>query len=881
MHPAPDVTTRWRVLQTIHPLFIHAKSLPDTGDVDRGIFGTFEGDDGEQLKNEITLLRNDLNYNVMRQKQIDIEDFVNDYTDLEELDSSLQTLLHDLEDLIDSSILRERLQHTFEPESLACFPKLVALWKLLQKHEAPLSFDGMLDDISDISDTNATDIGTESSWSKKYPSTSRERVESYIQYPKSREKLEVCRRTISQFRMAMERTVWDSAESTWASEAQTQKWESDELEEIRHAHEFASTCTSLFTRMADNTTCGTPHIAKLHLSGFKEGQLKMNIGTCQETDWISAIFTESLDEPSKEIFCFDHICSPTPTRDAIANTLHVAFNLEGMWITNGDNNHEIHSPVGGEHSLEYHLTHNIRLTLKQRKLAGVLLAASLFKLSDSPWIQQHLEPECIFVPSPKNRPLEQWCPRIHCTLVPRQDARLQSDNIAALGVLVLELEADRKADWDLDDEDCFTGERSNRVRLARMLQGWKDEVSDDYRRIAEACLNFDSLVENLDHSDIVKERKGLAVIYSRILEPLFRYITSSFGDLKPLFQGMFGPGRSLTSPINISSAVTAKRVLFDDDDTTANDVDKRSAVEFLDDLQPFLGTIGSVRQNSKPWDPPHERIRIAVLDSGIDDTQPIMRSAIKAGRINSQRSKSFVGRTDSWRQDSYSHGTHVTQLLLKTAPAAEIFIGKICTDKVINAEFMPGIAKAVNWAVNECNAHIISMSFGFDEEDDLIETAIDNAIGSGKLIIAAASNNGGRAERARPARRDGVMCIHATDGKGNKGKMNPSPLPNKDNFATLGVAVPLRWKGGQAWKSGTSFAVPIAAGIAAGVLELAVHKCKLTERKLRALCQKQGMEAMFREMAAPRDDYDFVFPGGQWTIEKDAISLIEKIMTNL
>ncbi|WXC58103.1 hypothetical protein SNK03_004002 [Fusarium graminearum] len=677
-----------------------------------------------------------------------------------------------------------------------------------------MSSNGMPDNASDISEMNDMDNRTESSWSRKYLFTSRERVDRYIQFPKDREELEVLRRTTSQFMMAMEWTSMASVSSVWEADVETQIWEPDELEDIRNANEFASACTSLFTRMADDTACGTPHIAKLQLSGFKGGQLKMNIGTCEGADWISSIFTELLGKPSDEIFSFGRICSPTPIHNVRGDILHVTFNLEGMWIANGNVDTTPHSWDGGEHSLDYYLTHDTRLTLKQRKLVGALLAASLFKLSDSPWIEQHLGPECIFVPSPKNKLLEQWCPRIHCTLVPRQDTRLLSDKIAALGILILELETNRRADWVDDDEDWQTGERSNRGRLSRILHVWKDDVADDYRRIGDACLNFDNHVLDLDDSDIVTERKELAVIYSHILEPLFECSMSSFGELQPIFEGMLGRSRLLASPIIVPSDITTKIVLFDDDDIAESATDKRSADEFMGELQPFLQTIRS--------------------------------------------------------------------LLLKTAPVAEIFIGKICTDKVIDADFMPAITQAINWAVDYCDADIISMSFGFDVEDDDIETAIDKALEKGKLIIAAASNEGGRTGRARPARRDGVMCIHATDGKGNKGKMNPSPLANKSNFATLGVSIPLRWKGADVCKSGTSFAVPIAVGIAAGVLELAQHKCtKLSPHKLRALYQKRGMEEIFRAMATSRDGYDFVFPGRQWAIQAEAVSMIQKIMRKI
>jgi hypothetical protein len=74
-------------------------------------------------------------------------------------------------------------------------------------------------------------------------------------------------------------------------EAQTMDYTPQDVEAIHHAHDFASTCTSLFSQLVSGIKCRTPHLAKLHLSGFKEDQLKMNICTCQETDWLSAVFT--------------------------------------------------------------------------------------------------------------------------------------------------------------------------------------------------------------------------------------------------------------------------------------------------------------------------------------------------------------------------------------------------------------------------------------------------------------------------------------------------------------------------------------------------------------------------------------------------------------
>lgn len=250
--------------------------------------------------------------------------------------------------------------------------------------------------------------------------------------------------------------------------------------------------------------------------------------------------------------------------------LHIAFNSQGMWehpLNNRVKVGSIYSSGDQYTALDDLLAQQDQLTLKYRKLVGVLLAASLFQLGKSPWIAQHLSPDTIFVPPPDNKRLRQWSPRVICSLVPKEDTMLQSDNVAAFGVLVLELEAHRKAAWTEADNDWLSGVKSNHVRLARILKSWEDLISDDYRSIAKACLEFDSLIENVSHSDIVSDTKGLAVIYKCILEPLFRHMMKSFGNLAILFKGMFGPGRSLAAAMTLAPHKTAKRLLFDDDET--------------------------------------------------------------------------------------------------------------------------------------------------------------------------------------------------------------------------------------------------------------------------------------------------------------------------
>lgn len=99
---------------------------------------------------------------------------------------------------------------------------------------------------------------------------------------------------------------------------------------------------------------------------------------------------------------------------------------------------------------------------------------------------------------------------------------------------------------------------------------------------------------------------------------------------------------------------------------------------------------------------------------------------------------------------------------------------------------------------------------------------IDDLVKNKKLIFGAASNNGGNGSRTWPANHLGVFCIHATNERGMPSlHMNPIAMSGQDNFATLGENIESFWAGQSRCISGTSFATPVAAAIAANVLHFA------------------------------------------------------------
>jgi len=73
-----------------------------------------------------------------------------------------------------------------------------------------------------------------------------------------------------------------------------------------------------------------------------------------------------------------------------------------------------------------------------------------------------------------------------------------------------------------------------------------------------------------------------------------------------------------------------------------------------------------------------KRVRIAILDSGVDSTHPEMIAAMQDGTI-----AKYKGFPDSLHPicDLKGHGTHGTSVLIKTAPTATIYVARVADDE--------------------------------------------------------------------------------------------------------------------------------------------------------------------------------------------------------
>lgn len=163
------------------------------------------------------------------------------------------------------------------------------------------------------------------------------------------------------------------------------------------------------------------------------------------------------------------------------------------------------------------------------------------------------------------------------------------------------------------------------------------------------------------------------------------------------------------------------------------------------------------------------------------------------------------------------------------------------------------------------------MCFGIRCADiPAIRVVIDDLVGKDKLIFAAASNDGGNGTRTYPALNEGVFAIHATNGRGEPSGMNP-PKEFGDNFSTLGVAIDSQWKKKELSISGTSFATPVAAAMAANALEFTRRVLTEPDDKPDFFHSYQGMGTLFRCLKDEVHGYDYIKPWqvGYWEKLKD------------
>jgi subtilisin family serine protease len=248
----------------------------------------------------------------------------------------------------------------------------------------------------------------------------------------------------------------------------------------------------------------------------------------------------------------------------------------------------------------------------------------------------------------------------------------------------------------------------------------------------------------------------------------------------------------------------------------------------------------------RPGNAPGAGIRVAMLDSGVDATHPLLSSRLIAG-------KDFVDGDDDPTQGAapargYAHGTHVAGLIALSAPGAQIMPLRVLDTSgkgnvwVLAEAIMHAVDPDQN-SITPDGAHVINLSLGTTQPTRLLDIAVELATCSdedgdepdddysdagfdddevrcnlyaGAVVVSGAGNGGSDTEQQYPAaeRAEGAISVAATTSAGtlagfsNRGSWVEIAAPGEQITSAL--------PGGQwgVW-SGTSMATPLVAGTAA------------------------------------------------------------------
>jgi subtilisin family serine protease len=212
-------------------------------------------------------------------------------------------------------------------------------------------------------------------------------------------------------------------------------------------------------------------------------------------------------------------------------------------------------------------------------------------------------------------------------------------------------------------------------------------------------------------------------------------------------------------------------------------------------------------------------VRVALLDTGIDESHPDLADAIDEAR-------DFT-RSRSDPTDRNGHGTHTAGIVaarkndrgvIGVAPQCRLLVGKVLGDDGVGSSV--AVAAGVDWAC-DTGAAVISMSLGSPEPDAQLHSAIERANAKGVFIITAAGNAGRPNSVKYPARWRETIAVAAVNRNGrlsrfsSRGPQVDMAAPGQDVLSTFR-------DGGYATLSGTSMAAPFVAGITA--LLIALHR---------------------------------------------------------
>jgi subtilisin family serine protease len=307
---------------------------------------------------------------------------------------------------------------------------------------------------------------------------------------------------------------------------------------------------------------------------------------------------------------------------------------------------------------------------------------------------------------------------------------------------------------------------------------------------------------------------GLNVLLKTAATPAMLAELGKFGtsiELLPAINGltMVGKASSLPSIRALPYVAGAN----EDGEVTGSPVDLVPVADFTGGLSTW--DQDAINVTAQPFSAARisqtgEGVYIGVLDTGLLDT---WRQYFPEERIAAEYAKSFGGgqgngnipeQPNKWEHDVNAHGTHVTSTILGyqfganringTAPKATVIPVKVLgqAGRGSNVAVAKGILYIASLKAGALSGHpvVINMSLGGGQPDVLTESAVNEAVRQGVIVVASAGNSGPDGAMGYPGAYPNVISVAAAGWIGEWRPCGTTGLPADPSFWWVACDVP-------------------------------------------------------------------------------------------